>query len=104
MMYCNISWYLLVDVNGDSRTDVVCSADDGGIMIWESKELDSGNFYDPTDPWEDKLFGFCSMNPKWVNLDSNFKLLSHLSLCILEALISQISYLCRLSFLLPYES
>ena len=55
-------------MNGDSRTDVVCSANDGGMMVWESKDLDSGNFYDPTDPWEDKLFGFCPINAKWVNI------------------------------------
>ena len=103
-MYSNMFGTFSADVNRDRRTDIVCSADDGGIMVLESKDLDSGNFYDPADPWKDVLFGFCPMNPKWVNLDSIFKLLSHLSLCILEALISQIPYFCRLSFLLPYES
>ena len=57
-----------VEVNGDSRTDVICSADDAGVMVWESKDLDSGNYYDPTDPWEDVLFGFCPINAKWVNI------------------------------------
>ena len=60
-------------MNGDSRSDVVCLADDGGIIIWESKDMDSGNFYDPTEPWEDKLFGFCPVNSKWVNTE-NFRI------------------------------
>ena len=49
-LYCNIFGTFSVDVNGDRRTDIVCSVDDGGIMVLESKDLDSGNFYDPKDP------------------------------------------------------
>ena len=68
-MYWDIIGWISVDVNGDGRTDVVCSADDGGIIVWESKDLVSGNFYDVDDPWKDELFGFCPNTPRQVKTE-----------------------------------
>ena len=59
------------DVNGDGRDDLVCTTGNGGIIIWISKNLDSGTFYDPTDHWKDELFGFCLNSPLWVRIRSN---------------------------------
>ena len=53
-------------MNGDGKADIVCRADDGGIMVFESKDVD--NFYEPGTVWSDEIFGFCANNRKWVLL------------------------------------
>ena len=51
-------------MNGDGKADIVCRASDGGIMVWEAKDVDE--FYEPEAVWSDDVFGFCTNNPKWV--------------------------------------
>ena len=52
-------------MNGDGKADIVCRATDGGIVVYEAKDV--GTFYNPGDVWRDKAFRFCPNNPKWVN-------------------------------------
>ena len=53
-------------VNGDGRSDIVCTAD-GGIMVWEAKDVnDNANIYDSNSKWMDVNFGFCAQNDKEV--------------------------------------
>ena len=47
-------------MNGDSRSDIVCITQSGGVMVWMSRE-DSPATFD-TDPWGDNNFGFCVNN------------------------------------------
>ena len=58
-------------MNGDGRDDVVCATGNGGIIVWISKVLDSGTFYNPTDHWKDELFGFCLNSHQWVRIRSD---------------------------------
>ena len=54
------------DVNGDRRSDIVCTAE-GGIMVWESKDVDDNeDIYGPSNKWTDLNFGFCAQNDKEV--------------------------------------
>ena len=53
---------ILADVNGDGKDDIVCRAADGGIMLWEAKDVH--NFYGPEAVWSNEAFGFCTNNPK----------------------------------------
>ena len=69
-LYSGLNIYV-GDVNGDGRDDTVCTTGYGGIIVWESKDMNSGNFYDPTDPWKDDLFGFCHNGPKWVSINTD---------------------------------
>ena len=62
----NLPLFLTGDVNGDGRSDVMCSTIDGGVMVWVAKDTD--NFYDTSEPWKDEYFGFCHNNAKWVCL------------------------------------
>ena len=55
---------IIADVNGDGKADIVCRAADGGIMVWEAKDVN--NFYEPEAAWSDEAFGFFTNNPKWV--------------------------------------
>ena len=52
-------------MNGDGKADVVCISDDGGIRVYEAKDVD--NFYEPGTVWNDEAFGFFTNNPKWVH-------------------------------------
>ena len=58
------------DVNGDGRDALVCTSGNGGIIVWVSRDLNPGNFYDLNDPWKDELFGFCLNSPQWVRIRS----------------------------------
>ena len=55
---------IVADINGDNRADVVCITDDGGIMIYEAKDVET--FYEPGTVWSDEAFGFCTNSPKRV--------------------------------------
>ena len=62
----DLSSFIPGDVNGDGRSDVMCSTIDGGVMVWVAKDTD--NFYGASEPWKDDYFGFCPNNAKWVCL------------------------------------
>ena len=53
------------DLNKDGRADVVCVADDGSMMVWESRS-DIENIFDPNAKWIDGEFGFCEHQEKQV--------------------------------------
>ena len=56
---------IAADVNGDGKDDIVCRSTDGGIMVYEAKDM--ANFYEPEAVWSDEVFGFCDNNLKWVH-------------------------------------
>ena len=56
---------IAADVNGDGKGDIVCRAADGGIMVFEAKDVDT--FYDPAAVWSDEVFGYCANSPRWVH-------------------------------------
>ena len=45
------------DVNGDGSDDIVCTGNNGGMMVWEAKKI--SDVYDPNSKWTDVNFGFC---------------------------------------------
>ena len=60
-------YFTIGDVNVDGRADVVCTADDGSMMVWESKDVQqNANIYDPDSKWINEAFGFCKLQEKMV--------------------------------------
>ena len=59
---------ILRDVNGDGRSDIVCTGPEGGISVYEAKDEDNANIYDPNSKWTDDHFGFCALENKMVLL------------------------------------
>ena len=57
-------------MNGDGKADIVCRAADGGIVVWEAKDVNE--FYEPAAVWINEAFGFCTNNPKWVYPQTRF--------------------------------
>ena len=54
-------------MNGDGRTDVVCVDGNGGVMVWEVKDVDDkSDIYDLNSKWTHLNFGFCTYNDKQV--------------------------------------
>ena len=53
-------------MNGDGRSDVICKSNDGGVMVWESKDFK--NLYGPSGSWKDDLLGFCPNNANPVSI------------------------------------
>ena len=51
-------------MNGDGSDDIVCTGSNGGMMVWEAKDI--SNVYDPNSKWTDVNFGFCVYASKQV--------------------------------------
>ena len=70
LFYINIScsFQTIGDVNGDSRSDIVCVGSEGSMMVWEAKDEENENIYDPNSKWTDDHFGFCAHEYKKVSI------------------------------------
>ena len=55
------------DVNGDGSSDIVCTGLEGGMMVWEAKDVaDFAHIYQANSKWTDVNFGFCVHTNKMV--------------------------------------
>ena len=48
-------------MNGDQSADLVCVQANGGVDIYQTQSSVTGISFAPA-PYEDNLFGFCSVN------------------------------------------
>ena len=67
-MNISCSFQTIGDVNGDRRSDIMCAAPEGGIMVSEAKDEENANIYDPNSEWTDDHFGFCAHEYKKVSI------------------------------------